>query len=192
MSDLEQTLIGLAAKLKEGEVAYMIIGGIANAVWGEPRATLDIDVTIWVPVSQVPRIVSLLGNLCSPLISDPADFVKKTSVLPMQARGGVRIDLIFGSLPFEKEAIERAVDVEIHGTPVRFARPEDLIITKIVSERQRDADDVRAILSRQGSRLDFDYLDPRIKELSRLLERPEIWRFWQKWKNESLDHPPRS
>ena len=24
-------------------IPYMVIGGMANAVWGEPRATLDID-----------------------------------------------------------------------------------------------------------------------------------------------------
>jgi len=24
----------------------MVVGGMANAVWGEPRATLDIDITI--------------------------------------------------------------------------------------------------------------------------------------------------
>ena len=24
----------------------MIVGGIANAVWGEPRATIDVDVTV--------------------------------------------------------------------------------------------------------------------------------------------------
>jgi predicted nucleotidyltransferase len=191
MSDLEQTLIELASKLKEGGISYMVIGGIANAVWGEPRVTLDIDVTIWVPVSEASKIVSLLEALCRPLVPDPADFVQRTSVLPMQAKGDVRIDLIFGSLPFEKEAIERAVEVEVGETSVRFATPEDLIITKIVSERQRDADDVRAILSRQRSRLDFTYLDPRISKLSGVLERPEIWRLWLDWKNEFLDRPPR-
>jgi hypothetical protein len=191
MSNLEQTLIELASKLKEGGISYMVIGGIANAVWGEPRVTLDIDVTIWVPVSEASKIVSLLETVCRPLVPDPADFVQRTSVLPMQAKSDVRIDLIFGSLPFEKEAIERTVEVEVSETSVRFATPEDLIITKIVSERQRDADDVRAILSRQRSRLDFTYLDPRIRELSGVLERPEIWRLWLDWKNEFLDRPSR-
>lgn len=40
----------------------MIIGGLANAVWGEPRATLDIDATISADTSDANRIASLLSR----------------------------------------------------------------------------------------------------------------------------------
>jgi len=41
----EETLVALARRLDEHQIPYMIIGGLANAVWGEPRATLDIHGT---------------------------------------------------------------------------------------------------------------------------------------------------
>lgn len=46
MTSQEQALVRLARRLSDLEVPYMVIGGVANAVWGEPRATLDIDVTL--------------------------------------------------------------------------------------------------------------------------------------------------
>ena len=49
MASQEAALAGLARLLDELSVPYMIIGGHANAVWGEPRATLDIDATLWLP-----------------------------------------------------------------------------------------------------------------------------------------------
>ena len=42
----EEALHELSTNLKEAHVPYMIIGGLANAIWGYPRSTLDIDVTI--------------------------------------------------------------------------------------------------------------------------------------------------
>lgn len=45
---------------------------------------------------------------------------------------------------------------------------------RIISERPKDPDDVRQILSRQGDALDHAYLEPRVHELATLLERPEI------------------
>ena len=47
MSAQERALTDLARLLDRLEVPYMIIGGMANAVWGEPRATVDIDATGW-------------------------------------------------------------------------------------------------------------------------------------------------
>jgi hypothetical protein len=46
MTTQEQALVRLAQLLSEHGIPYMVIGGLANAVWGEPRTTLDIDVTV--------------------------------------------------------------------------------------------------------------------------------------------------
>lgn len=84
-----------------------------------------------------------------------------------------------------QEEVLGARTVDVEGQPVRFATAEDLILLKIVSQRPRDRADVQGVARRQGRRLDLDYLEPRIEELARLLDRPEIADFWR-----SLD--PRS
>lgn len=44
MTRLERAVVEIAAALESMRIDYMIVGGIANAVWGEPRATIDVDV----------------------------------------------------------------------------------------------------------------------------------------------------
>jgi hypothetical protein len=186
MTALEQALLELDGTLANNGIPYMIIGGMANAVWGEPRATLDIDVTVWVEKEDISHIVSLLASLYQPRVSDPASFVEETRVLPLDSEEGVPIDVIFGTLPFEQQAIARSVEVPVAGTPVRFCTPEDLILHKIVSERETDLQDARSIVLRRLRLLDLPYLEPKIRELSDSLDRPELWHAWNQWKKESL------
>jgi len=44
MNKLEDALKDIQNFLKVRGVPYMIIGGIGNLVWGEPRMTVDIDI----------------------------------------------------------------------------------------------------------------------------------------------------
>jgi hypothetical protein len=178
---LENALTDLARLLAESRIPYMVVGGIANAVWGEPRATLDIDVTLWVEEAAIPATVDILSQSFRPLVADPSGFIADTRVLPMESTDGVRIDVIFGMLPFEREAVQRAVHFAIAGVPVSFCTAEDLVLMKIISERERDLADARAVVARRLPELDLAYLGPRVAELSAILERPEILAHWRAW-----------
>jgi hypothetical protein len=58
MTRLEAALLEVSAILDELRIPYMLIGGLAVAQWEEPRATLDIDVTIWVEPERLEKTVS--------------------------------------------------------------------------------------------------------------------------------------
>jgi len=181
MTDQENALVEIARTLDGHRIPYMVIGGIANALWGVPRVTLDIDVTVWVEPRSPSDIIPLLSETFHVRPSDPEAFVEQTRVLPLTTSDGVAIDVIFGMLPFEEEAVHRAVTEVVSGQPVRFCTAEDLVIMKIISERPKDQDDVLAILKRRGGKLDRSYLDPRIEELANLLERPRIRSDYLRW-----------
>lgn len=183
MTELEQGLVTLVGLLDQVRVPYMVVGGLASIVWGEPRATLDIDVVVWVPEPEIAALVAKLAADLPPLVSDPFDFIQNTRVLPLQSSSGFRIDLIFGMLPFEEQAIGRAVTFQLQGVNVKFCSAEDLILMKIISERDQDIADARAVALRRFSQLDRAYLEPRIDEPAMLLERPEIARRWEAWKS---------
>ncbi len=53
----EQAVVDIAKFLARLRVPYMIIGGIANAVWGLPRSTVDVDCTVWVEEEGVEDFV---------------------------------------------------------------------------------------------------------------------------------------
>ena len=183
----EDALGNLARTFKDSNVPYMIIGGLASAIWGNPRATLDIDVTIWVAVDHIQETVSMLEKKYACMVENPLDFISETRVLPVKTNENLRIDIIFGVLPFEIDAIDRAVEVKVGDTFIKFCTAEDLILLKIISERSKDIEDVRCVLHFQKNNLDFIYLEPRIKELSDLLDRPDIILNWNKWKKDEVN-----
>jgi len=185
MKALESALIAICRFLQQQNIPYMVIGGMANAVWGEPRATLDIDITIWVEDAKIQNLIQSLMPVFKLLPENPLEFISKTRVLPITTQTSTRIDLLFGMLPFEASAISRAIEKDIQGTSVRFCTAEDLILHKIISDREKDLHDTENIIARQKSKLDFAYLEPRIKELAEILEKPEILEKWKTWKEKA-------
>ena len=178
MTKLEQALAGVAGFLDAEGIPYMVIGGIANLVWGTPRATVDIDVTVWVDNPGIDTLVNKLSARFRILIKNASAFVRHTRVLPLETPEGIGIELIFGQLPYEREAIDRARTQVFHGVPVRICSPEDLIIHKIISERPRDREDVKGIIQAMGNELDRQFLDRIIQGLAMDLERPDILSFY--------------
>jgi len=181
----EEALASISLELERRGVPYMIIGGLANAIWGEPRATLDVDVTVWVPKDRLSAVITDLCASFRGLVDRPENFVAETRVLPLESKDGVRIDVIFGVLPFEQEAIGRASKVRVGRQSIPFCTPEDLILMKIFSTRPRDIDDARGVTLRRFHDLDLDYLEPRVQELASLLHRPEIRARWKQWKQQA-------
>jgi len=180
-----QSLQDITALFQRLQIEYMVIGGLANAKWGHPRATLDIDITVWMPDPEIRNLLSALEKEYTLLVEKPLAFISTTRVLPIKNKKNQRIDLIFGSLPFEKQAIDRAVKVRIGTTTVKFCTAEDLILLKIISDRSKDLEDARGVLTFQKEKLDYDYLEPRIAELANLLEKPDIKEQWEKWKKKN-------
>jgi hypothetical protein len=181
MTALERAIADIVATLESLHVNYALIGGIANAVWGEPRATVDVDVTISVDDQQIPDTIDALARRFRIAVQDPLRFVRDTRVLPLDAANGVRVDVIFGLLSMELDAIRRARTVQLAGASVRVVTPEDLILMKVISDRPRDIADAEAVARRQAHNLDLDYLEPRIKELATSLEREDIFKRWRSW-----------
>ncbi|MBA2303465.1 MAG: nucleotidyltransferase [Acidobacteria bacterium] len=185
MTTQEDGLAEITAFLERQDVPYMVIGGIANLIWGEPRATLDVDVTVLVSSDAIDSFIASIGRELTILVKDPSRFVRDTRVLPASSRSGVRIDLVFGLLPFEEEAVRRAVSVVAAGRSIRVCTAEDLILMKIISDRPRDLEDAKAIVRRRLPLLDLGYLEPRVLEMASMMERDEITSRWRDWKAEA-------
>lgn len=179
MNVLEHAVGSLARFLEERRVPYMIIGGIANLVWGEPRSTLDVDASLLVEETAWPDLIEALRGHFRVIPKDPLEFLRDTHVLPVATADGVRVDLLWAILPYEHKAIARASLEDVAGHRVRVCRPEDLIIHKIISERPKDREDVRAIIRHQRTRLDRAYLNQAVRDLSRALDQPELLTFLQ-------------
>lgn len=179
---LDAALAEAVRILEERGIPSMVIGGLAVLQWGEPRSTLDIDITAAAEDDALVDVAQEIGTI---LVDDPASFVARARVLPIRLGDGTRLDLIAATLPFEHEAITRARPIELGGRTVRVCAPEDLIIHKIVSDRERDVLDVSGIIRRQADALDLEGLRTTIRDLAEDLDAPEILERFQRAEQEA-------
>ena len=150
----------------------MVIGGQAVLVYGEPRLTKDIDITLGVGLeglADIKRIGRKLG--LKPLVKDIDTFVKETMVMPLsEAKSGIRIDFIFSFSPYERQAILRSKAVRFGRTAVQVAALEDVVIHKVVAGRPRDMEDVESILHKNPG-YDARYIEKWLRELEASLDK---------------------
>ena len=172
----------LGKALAEVGVPYMIIGGQAVLLYGELRATKDVDVTVGIGPDQLRAVLEVCRRVGLSLrVEDPAEFVRRTLVLPTaDSETGLRVDFVFSFTPYERQAIERARKVRLGATDVAFASPEDVVIHKVFAGRPRDLDDVRGILLRQRE-LDQSYVLHWLRELGQAVGQDFASLFEQLW-----------
>ena len=175
----ESILVKLAKALDEKGIAYMIIGGQAVLLYGEPRLTRDIDITLALTPDELSKVLDVVHKLnLKILVNHPESFVKETWVLPaFDESSGFRIDFIFSWTPYEREAIERAKIVKIQNYPVKFASPEDVVIHKVISGRPRDWEDVKSIVRKQ--KLDLELIRKWLSIFSESIQR-NLWDEFEK------------
>jgi predicted nucleotidyltransferase len=143
-------LVKLAKAFDSQQIPYIVIGGQAVLLYGEPRLTRDIDITLGIDNSTAAKIVELAKTIqLFPAVDDVTQFVQRSNVLPLYDHNTkIRVDLIFSFLEYERQAMGRANPILVEDYPVKYASLEDIIIHKIFAGRPRDIEDAKSILQR--------------------------------------------
>jgi len=166
--DLPTFLAQLTRRLGERGLPFMLIGGQAVLLHGRPRLTEDIDVTLGVDPSRLADVRAVCDVLgLAPLPEDIEGFVRQTFVLPARHREtGLRVDFVFSSTPYERQAIARAVRITLAGAIIPFATAEDLIIHKLFAGRAIDWEDALGVARRKAVELDWSYIERWAREFA--------------------------
>jgi hypothetical protein len=161
----EKILSKIGTTLPKHNLPYMIIGGQAVLIYGEPRITRDIDITLGVNIDQLKKLLVAVKDLAlKPIPQDVDSFVTQTMVLPtIDESTGIRVDFIFSCTPYENQAIKRSRKILLRNREVNFASPEDVIIHKIFAGRPRDLEDVRSIVLKNQD-IDIRYISSWLKK----------------------------
>jgi hypothetical protein len=161
MSDPKAVFLSAIDTLESGPYSYLIYGGMAAALWGEPRYTEDVDFVLFLPERESYKFLRAAAKHGFAVEEDLA--IQQLQVsgwarLPLgTAKSGWHLDLTLGDSPFDQSALKRRKQVTLFDRKVWVASPEDLLVYKLVSGRDRDVLDIRAIVKRQKG-LDVAYL----------------------------------
>jgi Nucleotidyltransferase of unknown function (DUF6036) len=177
---LETIALGLEAR----GLPYMVIGGQAVLLYGEPRLTKDIDITLGVGTERLGDVLDMVRSWdWEILVPDPQPFVQQTMVLPcLEPTSGIRVDFIFSWSPYERQAMEHVRRVPIGLVEVRFASPEDVVVHKVIAGRPRDLEDARTIVLKTPN-LDREYIQDWLARFQDALGEP----FLARWE-EAIKH----
>jgi len=161
--------------LQEHDRPFCIIGGLAVVRWGEPRATRDVDVTVFAEVGQETECLNELLARFEARVRDAEQLARDCRVLLIGASNGVPIDLALGASRFEAEVVARASSFHFgEGAQLVTCSAEDLIVFKAIAARDRDWADVEGVLIRQHDQLDWAYITKQLAPLCELKEDPAI------------------
>ncbi|HID78437.1 MAG TPA: hypothetical protein EYP56_20910 [Planctomycetaceae bacterium] len=170
----------LAAALDAEGYDYAFGGAISLGYWGQPRGTVDVDLTLFLAPDKPSECVRCLQQI-------GCDLDAAASVGSLQELGfcrvfyrGVPVDVFLPIAPFYEVARERRKKVYIGRTVVVIWDAESLAVFKMVFFRRKDLADVEQILRCQRPTLDrgwirtqlidmFGQRDPRVAEWGRLV-----------------------
>lgn len=136
----------LLVEIARAEVDFAVVGGVAVSLNGFVRSTDDVDILIDEAPPNVSKLLTCLANWGEGFARElkPDDFVAQ--------EGSIRVMEEFDLDIFTRmrghslvEFRPRLKKLEIHGISIPYLAPEDLILLKASSWREKDQIDVVAL-----------------------------------------------
>ena len=166
----EKLIKKIGKQLDKEKIPYMIIGGQAVLLYGIPRLTRDIDITLGIDTDKFALIEKSCEKLGLKMLpKNPKSFAMDTKVLPAEEEKlKIRVDFIFSFTPYEEQAIQNVKRVPMDGYLVKFASREDVIIHKMFAGRALDEEDVKNILIKNKNLINLKYIKKWLSEFNRI------------------------
>jgi len=174
---LPDKVIAIHEALRAAKVPHAIGGALALAYYATPRATIDIDLNVFVPAESWRDVVEALGPLG--VASDDLDSTALERDGQCRLRWGDNpIDLFFAYDPVHTEMRKEARRVPFGEITIPILAPEHLAVCKAMFDRKKDWLDIEQMLIADDE-LDADAVerwlermvgtrDPRLKRLAEL------------------------
>jgi len=144
----EDALANLSAIFQERGVAYALMGGLAVAAWGAPRATEDIDLLADLsPSEELDAALRARGFEVDWRRGGSDDPVPL--LLRLRSRSGPEVDVVCATRAWEREMLSRSIRLRFpQGLEIPVVAIEDLIVLKLMAGGPADLADVADLLQR--------------------------------------------
>ena len=152
--------VELLQALSDGQVQYVLVGGLAVQLHGFLRSTFDIDLVLAMNDGNLSRFIAVAqGYGLVPVIPVAMDSLRNASLIDQWHRekgmlafalrephvGGSVVDVLVRSdVPYDR-LMANAVAGELFGRKVWIASIDDLLVMKRIANRPKDQLDVAAL-----------------------------------------------
>lgn len=174
------TLRAVITCLADARVPYLVIGGIAQAVLGEPRTTQDVDCIVTIQRADLTRLFDALQAAGVDVNRTEAQQQVETFGTFRAMHRRWRIDFIIASTEFERSAFARAQRIRLYDMELSLPTPEDFIVLKLVPGRDKDLLDAKIVFTRHRQCLNLEYMKQWAQRLSDEAEDTRIWQSLQR------------
>jgi hypothetical protein len=157
--------------LEQLELTYGIGGSVASSLYGEARSTLDVDISVVLPLDRVLDFTQAFQALGYYAFLDAVfdAIVARQPFNIIDPQSGYKADIfpIDADTPTPQEQeilsrLQRHIYDETNGAAAVLYSPEDVIVYKlkyyIVGRMPKHLRDIGAILAATGDALDRDYI----------------------------------
>ena len=179
---LSEKVLLLEEGFRGRRIPHAFGGALALAYYATPRATIDIDVNVFVPVDRADEVLDLLAVVGA---APPGDAERARLARDGQARvhwGTTPVDLFFSYDAFHDSCLQRRQRLPFgDGDSIHVLAAEDLLVFKALFDRDKDWRDIEELAYAMGDELDAAYArgwlgrivgetDPRHRRLCEVLE----------------------
>jgi hypothetical protein len=144
MPSLPKKVVAIHRAFADAKVPHAIGGALALAYYAEPRATIDVDVNVFVATDAWPRVSGALGRVGVDVATDESALQRDGQVRLWWDRNPV--DVFFAYDPFHDEMKAAVRRVPFAGTTMPILSPEHLAVCKAMLDRPKDWLDLEAML----------------------------------------------
>ncbi|HEX2485935.1 MAG TPA: hypothetical protein VHQ66_11575 [Myxococcota bacterium] len=182
-TSLSEKVLLLEEGLRGRGLPHAFGGALALAYYATPRATVDIDVNVFVGVERAGEVLDLLATLgADPLSAKEREQLRRDG----QARvrwDATSVDLFFSYDALHESCLARRRRVPFgEGDAIHVLSPEDLLVFKALFDRDKDWRDLEELVYAQAGELDAGYArgwleriagadDPRTRRVVALVDR---------------------
>jgi Nucleotidyl transferase AbiEii toxin, Type IV TA system len=142
---LPQKVIAIHEALVGARIPHALGGALALAYYAEPRATIDVDLNVFVATERWQEVRAALAPLGVNVTVDGASLRRDGQVRLWWDRNPV--DLFFSYDPFHEEMRKGTRQVPFAETTIPILAPEHLVVCKAMFDRPKDWLDIEQILA---------------------------------------------
>jgi hypothetical protein len=183
LNDPIAVLLAVARALRDAGIANAAYGGLALAAYGEPRETKDVDLAVVGVPGKDGEAALRTAGLDVALAFDRVRFGGNlVTRLTLLGGGGLNMaDLVAPcSERFARVVLERAVEGVLRAEPLRVVSPEDFVLLKVLSTRERDLEDAASLLRSPALRLDTAVVEDEVSRLAAEIAEHDVAGRWRR------------